>query len=80
MQSKRHASAPGAGLAWRPPNRDARVLDIIDVGGLRTGDPAAVVRVAAQVGRACRDTGFFYVRNHGIPDGLMAGIFASANE
>ena len=68
----------GAGLAWRPPNRDARVLDIIDVGGLRTGDPAAVARAAAQLGRACRDTGFFYVRNHGIPDGLMSGIFASA--
>jgi isopenicillin N synthase-like dioxygenase len=43
------------------------VLEIIDVGGLRSGDPAAVARVATQLGRACRDTGFFYVSNHGIP-------------
>ena len=30
------------------------------------------------VGRACRDVGFFYVRNHGVPDALLAGIFRSA--
>jgi len=54
------------------------VLDIIDVGGLRSGDPAAVARVATQLGRACRDTGFFHVRNHGIPISLLTGIFESA--
>lgn len=54
------------------------MLEIIDVGGLRSGDPAAVARVATQLGRACRDTGFFYVSNHGIPESLLAGIFESA--
>ena len=51
MQSKRHASAA---QALRRAAREARkrgcgrgrVLDIIDVGGLRSGDPAAVARVA----------------------------------
>ena len=32
-------------------------------------------RVAAEIGRACRDVGFFYVRNHGVPEDLLAGIF-----
>lgn len=54
------------------------MLEIIDVGGLRSGDPAAVVRVATQLGRACRDSGFFYVSNHGIAQSLLAGIFAGA--
>jgi isopenicillin N synthase-like dioxygenase len=54
------------------------VPDIIDVGGLSSGDPAAVKRVSAELGRACRDTGFFYVSNHGVPAALMSGIFESA--
>jgi isopenicillin N synthase-like dioxygenase len=54
------------------------VLDIIDVGGLRGGDRGAVARIAAELGRACRDVGFFYIRNHGIPDELLTGIFKSS--
>ena len=55
------------------------MLDIIDVSGLRDGHPGAVARVGAEVGRACRDVGFFYVRNHGVPDALLSGIFKSAH-
>jgi isopenicillin N synthase-like dioxygenase len=51
------------------------MLDVIDLGGLGSGDPTAVRRVAAELGRACRDVGFFYVRNHGVPDALLSGIF-----
>ena len=51
------------------------MLDVIDLSGLGSGDPAAVRRVAAELGRACRETGFFYVRNHGVPDALLSGIF-----
>jgi isopenicillin N synthase-like dioxygenase len=54
------------------------VLDIIDVSGLSSGSAQATSRVAAQLGRACRDTGFFYVTGHGIPDALLSGIFNSA--
>jgi isopenicillin N synthase-like dioxygenase len=57
---------------------DRRVLDIIDVSGLSSADPAAVKRVAAQLGKACRDTGFFYVTGHGIPDTLLSGVFKTA--
>jgi isopenicillin N synthase-like dioxygenase len=54
------------------------MLDVIDLTGLGGADPAAVRRIASQIGRACRDVGFFYVRNHGVPDALLSGIFSSA--
>lgn len=51
------------------------MLQIVDLGGLSAGEPAALARIAAELGRACRETGFFYVRNHGIPDELLSAIF-----
>jgi isopenicillin N synthase-like dioxygenase len=51
------------------------MLDVVDLTGLGAGHPAAVRRVAAELGRACRDVGFFYIRNHGVPDALISGIF-----
>lgn len=54
------------------------MLDVIDLTGLQSGEPSAVRRVAAELGRACRDVGFFYVGNHGVPDALMSGMFAAA--
>jgi isopenicillin N synthase-like dioxygenase len=52
------------------------MLDVIDLTGLASGESAAVRRVAAELGRACREVGFFYVRNHGVPDALMSAMFA----
>ena len=51
------------------------MLDIIDLTGLASGEQSAVRRVAAEIGRACRDVGFFYIRNHGVPEDLLSGIF-----
>ena len=51
------------------------MLDVIDLTGLGSDDPASVRRVAAELGRACRDVGFFYIRNHGVADALLSGIF-----
>ena len=52
------------------------MLDIVDLSGVASGDPLALRRVATELGRACRETGFFYIRNHGIPDRLLASMFA----
>ena len=43
--------------------------------GLGSNDAAAIRRVAAELGRACRETGFFYIRNHGVSTALMSAMF-----
>jgi isopenicillin N synthase-like dioxygenase len=54
------------------------MLDVIDLGGLRDRDPAAIDRIAKNIGTACREVGFFYVRNHGIPQELIDRVFAAS--
>ena len=51
------------------------MLDIIDLTGLASGEQSVVRRVAGEIGRACRDVGFFYIRNHGVPEDLLSGMF-----
>jgi isopenicillin N synthase-like dioxygenase len=36
-------------------------------------------RIAAEIGAACRDTGFFYIAGHGIDPGLVTRAFAESN-
>lgn len=53
-------------------------LPVIDMGGARTGDPAALERVAAQIREACTTVGFFYMANHGVPEATIAEAVAEA--
>jgi isopenicillin N synthase-like dioxygenase len=53
-------------------------IPIIDIAGLRSGDPARRRAVAGELGSACRDTGFFYAQNHGVAPSLVAAAFAGA--
>lgn len=53
-------------------------IPVIDLTDLETGNPAALARIAHDLGSAARDIGFFYVRNHGIPAGLVAAAFAAS--
>jgi non-haem dioxygenase in morphine synthesis N-terminal len=52
-------------------------LPIIDLGSSGEGDGALPTRIAAEVGAACRDVGFFYVVNHGVAPELIVKAFAS---
>jgi isopenicillin N synthase-like dioxygenase len=54
------------------------MLDIIDLGGVNSGAPTTLRRVAQELGRACRETGFFYIQNHGVSDRLIADMFAGS--
>lgn len=54
------------------------MLDVIDLTGLDKAEPEAERRVAAELGRACRDVGFFYIRNHGVSAALLSGMFKVA--
>jgi isopenicillin N synthase-like dioxygenase len=54
-------------------------LPIIDLGSSGEGDGASLTRIAAEVGAACRDVGFFYVVNHGVAPELIARAFAQSH-
>src|SRR5690349_927006 len=49
-------------------------LPVIDMAPLRAGDGAARLRVAAAIGAACRESGFFYAVGHGIPEALLGRL------
>ncbi len=53
-------------------------IPIIDIGPLVSNAPDAGA-VAATIGRACRETGFFYVVGHGIATETVATVFAMAH-
>jgi isopenicillin N synthase-like dioxygenase len=53
-------------------------LPVIDVSGLASANRSDRAAVAAELGRACRGIGFFYVVNHGIPDAQREALFAAA--
>jgi isopenicillin N synthase-like dioxygenase len=55
-----------------------RTLPILDLSLWRESDPASLSRIAAEVGAACRDVGFFYVVNHAVDKDLIAGAFAQS--
>jgi isopenicillin N synthase-like dioxygenase len=47
-------------------------IPIIDVSGLMGSDAG---RVAAEIGAACREVGFFYVTGHGVSPALSMAVF-----
>jgi isopenicillin N synthase-like dioxygenase len=53
-------------------------LPVIDVSGLRSDRIDARRAVAGELGRACRDTGFFYVVGHDLGQDLVDQAFAAA--
>ena len=52
-------------------------IPVVDIARLGQG-PAGLRTVAAEIGAACRDVGFFYVRNAAVPSGLRDAVFAAA--
>ena len=50
-------------------------IPVIDISPLVSNSPDAGT-VAATIGRACRETGFFYVVEHGVTPETMETVFA----
>jgi isopenicillin N synthase-like dioxygenase len=59
---------------------DDTIIPIIDIAALRRRDPEGSRAIANQLGAACRDVGFFYITNHGVPEKVIADTFRSAQE
>jgi isopenicillin N synthase-like dioxygenase len=56
-------------IVYTPP-KPADHIPLIDLAG-SFDDPAIRRQVAWDIHKACRDTGFFYVTGHGVPQALM---------
>ncbi|MCK0174958.1 isopenicillin N synthase family oxygenase [Mycolicibacterium sp. F2034L] len=55
-------------------------VPIIDISGLRSANPVDRERVAAELGAAARDVGFFYISGSGIDDALFDRMLAATQE
>jgi isopenicillin N synthase-like dioxygenase len=55
-------------------------IPIVDLGGLYTDDPAAKKAVAAKIGAACDEIGFFYAVNHNVPVEVIDRTVAMADK
>jgi isopenicillin N synthase-like dioxygenase len=53
-------------------------IPVIDVAPLVHGSPEQAQAVARELGRACREVGFFYITGHEVPSALMARVFGSS--
>jgi isopenicillin N synthase-like dioxygenase len=51
-------------------------LPVIDMAGLWSSRAADRRAVGVRLNETCRDKGFFYVANHGVPEGLIDAVFA----
>lgn len=53
-------------------------IPVVDIGPLSGGDRRAMERVAAALDHACRNIGFFYIKNHGVPQAVIERVCAEA--
>jgi isopenicillin N synthase-like dioxygenase len=55
-------------------------LPVIDVSGLASPELSTRAGVAAKLGHACREIGFFYVVNHGIAQATREAMFSASRK
>jgi isopenicillin N synthase-like dioxygenase len=55
-------------------------VPIVDVSGLRSDDPGERLRVAAEIGSAARDVGFFYISGSGIDESHFDRMLEATKE
>lgn len=55
-------------------------LPIISLAGLLSDDPSLRCVTATRLGKACRDVGFFYLTDHGMPASVRKAAFAASHQ
>ena len=53
-------------------------LQVISLSAIQKNDEAGIEAVAAKIGQAARETGFFYITDHGVDPALIARAYAMA--
>ena len=53
-------------------------IPVIDITSLRSGSDSERATTARALGRACRETGFFYMQGHGVASETMEKMFAAS--
>jgi isopenicillin N synthase-like dioxygenase len=53
-------------------------IPVIDMAPFLQGNAQARAEVAEKIGAACRNIGFFYITNHGVPAELIGRVYAEA--
>lgn len=55
-------------------------IPILDLGPYFAGEPGALETLALELRHALEDVGFYFIRNHGVPQGVIDGAFAAARQ
>ena len=55
-------------------------IPVIDLEPMFSGDAAAKAALAATLRKACTESGFLYIRNHHVPQGVIDATFAAAHD
>ena len=53
-------------------------IPVIDFGAFLNGNSDDRRRISVAIGNACRDVGFFYLANHGVPSRVIAAVYDQA--
>ncbi|MBV9863516.1 MAG: isopenicillin N synthase family oxygenase [Alphaproteobacteria bacterium] len=56
----------------------ATQIPVLDYGPVFAGEPGALDRLVPQLRHACENVGFFYIRNHGVSQEIVARAFAAS--
>jgi len=57
---------------------EADEIPVIDLRPYLSGEPGALEKAAAELDHACRDVGFFFISNHGVPQSLIDRVFVES--
>lgn len=55
-------------------------LPLIDMSGIREGDPTNIRRAGNVIRKACSEIDFFYIINHGVPQTVIDTAMTAAEE